>query len=352
MISNKYNLIILTYFFMGTVVQLRNQINNSYYQLKDSVDEKLVLVEEKIKSKLLSEVDLVQKMTEYHIDTGGKRLRALLTLGSAKLCGYTKGGRDINLAACVEMIHGATLMHDDVIDFGDIRRGKETLNSIWGNHSSVLIGDYLLSRCFEMMVEDGNIEVLKLLSSTSSKIAQGEVLQLQHKGEVDMLEETYLKIITAKTAELFSAATKVGAILSSKETKEKEALEFYGKNLGLTFQIADDTLDYNSDLKFFGKKIGKDFLEGKITLPVILLFQNVSSIEKDKLKNIFKQETRSNEDLNFTLELIKKYNIINECYKKAEHFINLASNSLTVFKDSEEKKILESLTSFSLQRTF
>jgi octaprenyl-diphosphate synthase len=337
---------------MGTVVQLRNQINNSYYQLKDSVDEKLVLVEEKIKSKLLSEVDLVQKMTEYHIDTGGKRLRALLTLGSAKLCGYTKGGRDINLAACVEMIHGATLMHDDVIDLGDIRRGKETLNSIWGNHSSVLIGDYLLSRCFEMMVEDGNIEVLKLLSSTSSKIAQGEVLQLQHKGEVDMLEETYFKIITAKTAELFSAATKVGAILSNKETKEKEALEFYGKNLGLTFQIADDTLDYNSDLKFFGKKIGKDFLEGKITLPVILLFQNVSPVEKDKLKNIFKQETRSNEDLNFTLELIKKYNIINECHKKAEHFINLASNSLTVFKDSDEKKILESLTSFSLQRTF
>jgi len=337
---------------MGTVVQLRNQINNSYYQLKDSVDEKLVLVEEKIKSKLLSEVDLVQKMTDYHIDTGGKRLRALLTLGSAKLCGYTKGGRDINLAACVEMIHGATLMHDDVIDLGNIRRGKETLNSIWGNHSSVLVGDYLLSRCFEMMVEDGNIEVLKLLSSTSSKIAQGEVLQLQHKGEVDMLEETYFKIITAKTAELFSAATKVGAILSNKEIKEKEALEFYGKNLGLTFQIADDTLDYNSDLKFFGKKIGKDFLEGKITLPVILLFQNVSSIEKDKLKNIFKQETRSNEDLNFTLGLIKKYNIINECYKKAEHFINLASNSLTVFKDSEEKKILESLTSFSLQRTF
>ena len=337
---------------MGTVVQLRNQINNSYYQLKDSVDEKLVLVEEKIKSKLFSEVDLVQKMTEYHIDTGGKRLRALLTLGSAKLCGYNKGGRDINLAACVEMIHGATLMHDDVIDLGKIRRGKETLNSIWGNHSSVLIGDYLLSRCFEMMVEDGNIEVLKLLSSTSSKIAQGEVLQLQHKGEVDMLEETYFKIITAKTAELFSAATKVGAILSNKETKEKEALEFYGKNLGLTFQIADDTLDYNSDLKFFGKKIGKDFLEGKITLPVILLFQNVSSIEKNKLENIFKQETRSNEDLKFTLELIKKYNIINECYKKAEHFIKLASNSLTVFKDSDEKKILESLTSFSLQRTF
>jgi len=169
---------------------------------------------------------------------------------------------------------------------------------------------------------------------------------------VDMLEETYLKIITAKTAELFSAATKVGAILSNKEIKEKQALEFYGKNLGLTFQIADDTLDYNSDLKVFGKKIGKDFFEGKITLPVILLFQNITSIEKNKLKNIFKQEARSDEDLGFTLMLIKKYNIIKECYKKAEHFINLASNSLTVFEDSDEKKILENLTSFSLERSF
>jgi octaprenyl-diphosphate synthase len=337
---------------MGTVVQLKKQINNSYFKLKDSFDEKLVLVEEKIKSKLLSDVSLVQEMSNYHIETGGKRLRALLTLGSAKLCGYKKGGRDINLAACVEMIHGATLMHDDVIDIGILRRGKKTLNSIWGNQSSILVGDYLLSRCFEMMVEDGNLEVLKLLSSTSSKIAQGEILQLQHKGEVDMLEETYFKIITSKTAELFSAATKVGAILSNQKNKEKEALEFYGKNLGLTFQIADDTLDYNSQLKIFGKKIGKDFFEGKVTLPIILLFQNTTSIEKDKLKDIFKKDFRSDEDLNFTLTLIKKYSIIKECYKKAEHFINLASNSLTVFEESDEKKILENLTSFSLQRSF
>ena len=337
---------------MGTVVQLKNQINNSYFQLKESVDDKLFLVEEKIKTKLVSDVDLVKKMTDYHIMTGGKRLRALLTLGSAKLCGYTKGSRDINLAACIEMIHGATLMHDDVIDVGSIRRGKETLNSIWGNQSSILIGDYLLSRCFEMMVEDGNLEVLKLLSSTSSKIAQGEVLQLQHKGEIDMLEETYLKIITAKTAELFSAATKVGAILSNKDQKEKDALKFYGKNLGLTFQIADDTLDYNSDLKFFGKKIGKDFFEGKVTLPVILLFQKITSKEKGELKDIFKKICRSNEDLNFTLNLIKKYEIIKECYKKAEHFVNLASNSLIAFEDSEEKRVLEKLTSFSLERNF
>ena len=337
---------------MGTVVQLKKQINNSYFQLKDSVDEKLVLVEEKIKSKLTSDVELVQKMTDYHILTGGKRLRALLTLGSAKLCGYNKGGRDINLAACVELIHSATLMHDDVIDAGDLRRGKKTPNSIWGNQSSILIGDYLLSRCFEMMVEDGNLEILKLLSSTSAQIAQGEVLQLQHKGEVDMLEETYFKIISSKTAALFAAATKVGSIISKKESREKDALDFYGKNIGLTFQIADDTLDYNSELKIFGKKMGKDFFEGKITLPVILLFQKINSIEKQKIENFFKQDTRSESDLLYTLDLIKKYNIISECYKKADHFINLASNSLSIFKESKEKTILENLTSFSLERNF
>ena len=337
---------------MGTVIQLKNQINNSYFQLKESVEDKLVLTEEKIKLKLNSDVELVKKMTEYHIKTGGKRLRALLTLGSAKLCGYSKGSRDVNLAACVELIHSATLMHDDVIDEGIIRRGKETLNEIWGNHSSVLIGDYLLSRCFEMMVEDGNLEVLKLLSSTSSKIAQGEVLQLQHKGEVDMLEETYLKIISAKTAELFAASTKVGAILSDVENKEKDALEFYGRNLGLTFQIADDTLDYNSELKMFGKTVGQDFFEGKITLPIILLFQKLDSIEKENLKKIFSKEIRDKDDFEKTISLIKKYKIIEECYQKAQHYINLASNALTVFEESKDKNIFKNLTSFSLARNF
>ena len=337
---------------MGSVVQLKSQINNSYYQLKNSVEDKLVLTEEKIKSKLTSDVELVQKMTDYHIKTGGKRLRALLTLGAARMCGYTKGSRDINLAACVELIHSATLMHDDVIDEGTIRRGKETLNKVWDNHSSVLIGDYLLSRCFEMMVEDGNLEILKLLSSTSSKIAQGEVLQLQHQGEIDMLEETYLKIISAKTAELFAAATKVGAILSNVGNREKDALEFYGRNLGLTFQIADDTLDYNSDLKLFGKKVGQDFFEGKVTLPVILLFQKLHSDEKNLLIGLFKKQTRNIKDLDEIISLMRKYNIIKECYQKAQHYINLASNSLTIFKDSEEKEILKNLTSFSLARNF
>ena len=203
-----------------------------------------------------------------------------------------------------------------------------------------------------MMVEDGNLEVLKLLSSTSSKIAQGEVLQLQHKGEVDMLEETYLKIISAKTAELFAAATKVGAILSDMKTKEKEALEFYGRNLGLTFQIADDTLDYNSEIKLFGKEIGQDFYEGKITLPIILLFQKAKEEEKEKLKKIFSKSIREQNDLDYSVSLIKKYDIIKACYQKAQHYINLASNSLSVFNDCREKDILENLTSFSLTRNF
>ena len=337
---------------MGTVVQLKTKINNSYSELKNSVEDKLILVDEKIKQKLVSKVDLVDEMTKYHIKTGGKRIRALLTLGSAKLCGYLKGARDINLSACVELIHAATLMHDDVIDNGEVRRGKKTINKIWGNQSSILVGDYLLSRCFEMMVDDGDLEILKLLSSTSAEISQGEVLQLQHNKEVDILEETYLKIISWKTASLFAASTKVGAILSKKENKIKDALYSYGKNLGLTFQIADDTLDYNSDLKVFGKEIGNDFYEGKITLPIILLYQKINSKEKSELIEIFNKLERDKEDLSKVLEMIHKYKVINDCFKKAEYFINFASNSLNVFEDSKEKDILKNLTYFSLERSF
>ena len=203
-----------------------------------------------------------------------------------------------------------------------------------------------------MMVEDENLEVLKLLSSTSAIIAQGEILQLQHKGEVDMLEETYFKIISSKTAELFSASTKVGAILGEKNNKIKDALGFYGKNLGLTFQIADDALDYNSDINLFGKKIGNDFFEGKITLPIILLSQKANELEKKQIKEFFSKKNRDEKNFKIVLELIRKYKIINECYKKAEHFINLASNALSILENSKEKKIFENLTSFSLERSF
>ena len=337
---------------MGSVIKLSNKINNSYQELKNSVEDKLVMVDERIEQKLQSNVDLVKKMSSYHLDTGGKKIRALITLGASKLCGYHKGSRDVNFAACVELIHSATLMHDDVIDNGEIRRGKKTLNKIWGNQSSILVGDYLLSRCFEMMVEDGNLEILKLLSSTSALISQGEILQLQHKGDVDILEETYLKIISNKTAALFLAAAKIGSIITEKENKYKEALESYGKNLGLTFQIADDTLDYNSDLKLFGKNVGNDFFEGKVTLPIILLFQKINDREKKLIKGFFLKNYRSENDLKIVLELIKNNNIINECYKKAEHYINLASNSLNIFQKNNEKNILKNLTSFSLERNF
>ena len=203
-----------------------------------------------------------------------------------------------------------------------------------------------------MMVEDGDQEVLKLLSSTSAEISQGEVLQLQHNAEIDMLEETYLKIISSKTASLFAAATKVGAILSNQENKVKDALEFYGKNLGLTFQIADDTLDYNSELKLFGKEIGNDFFEGKVTLPIILLNQKANVDEKKDIKNCFLSHERSESDFKSILRLIKKYDIINHCYLKAEYFIGLSSNSLSIFADTKEKEILKKLTSFSLERNF
>jgi octaprenyl-diphosphate synthase len=268
------------------------------------------------------------------------------------LCGYKEGSRDINLAACVELIHNATLLHDDVIDNSDLRRGTKTSNTIWGNQSSILVGDYLFSRCFEMMVEDGSLEILKLFSSTSSRIAQGEVLQLEYKGEIDILEETYFNIINSKTAALFAAASKAGACITNKNKKEKDALESYGRNLGLAFQIADDALDYYSTKTIFGKEIGKDFFEGKVTLPIIFLCQKANSEEKIFLEKIFKKRNRSKSEFNETQNLIKKYNSIDSCFRRAEHFVNISYNALNIFNPSKEKTILQNLTSFSLERSF
>ena len=337
---------------MGSVVPLKKSANSAYLELKNLLSEKLNKVETLIQQKLRSDVDLIGEMSNHHLSSGGKRLRALLTLGSAKLTGFTNQDRDINLAACVELIHSATLLHDDVIDESKLRRGSQTTNSIWGNQSSILVGDYLLSRCFEIMVEDGDLEVLKLLSSTSAKIAQGEVMQLQHKGEADLLEETYVDIINLKTASLFSAATKTGACLSKSNDKEKKALESYGKNLGLAFQIADDALDYYAKEKLFGKEIGKDFFEGKVTLPLISTFQKGSSKEKSFLTEIMKKERRTDKDFNETLSLINKYKSVEATFKKAEYFVNVSYDALAIFPDTEDKKILQNLTSFSLNRSF
>ena len=337
---------------MGSVIPLKKSANSAYLELKNLLGDKLRKVENLIQEKLKSEVNLIQKMSNHHLRSGGKRLRALLTLESAKLTGYKEDRRDINLAACVELIHSATLLHDDVIDESKLRRGVKTTNSVWGNQSSILVGDYLLSRCFEMMVEDGDLEVLKLLSSTSSKIAQGEVLQLQHKGEADLLEETYIDIINLKTASLFSAATKTGACLSGSNEKEKKALESYGRNLGLAFQIADDALDFYAKEKLFGKEIGKDFFEGKVTLPMIIIFQKGNKEEKNFLNEIMKKEKRTEQDFSNTLSLINKYKAVEATFKKAEYFVNVSYDALAIFPDNDDKKILQNLTSFSLNRSF
>jgi len=337
---------------MGSVIPLKKEIDNSYLRLKNLVGNRLDEVSQRIKYKLASEINLIHKMTNYHLKSGGKRIRPLLTLSSAKLCDYKDGNRDVILAACVELIHNATLLHDDVIDNSDLRRGMKTSNNIWGNQSSILVGDYLFSRCFEMMVEDGSQEVLKLLSSTSSKIAQGEVLQLEYKGEIDLLEETYFNIINMKTAALFSAATKVGACLANKSKKEKDALESYGKNLGLAFQIADDALDYLSTKPIFGKEIGKDFYEGKTTLPLIIIFQRGNAEERNFLKEIFKKKKRNEDDFSETLSLINKYKAIQASFKRAEYFVNISCDALGIFQNSEEKKVLQNLTEFSLNRSF
>ena len=337
---------------MGSVIPLKKSANSAFLDLKNLLGDKLSKVEDLIEFKLQSEVELIKKMSNHHLSSGGKRLRALLTLGSSKLCGYDLGERDINLAACVELIHSATLLHDDVIDESSLRRGLKTTNALWGNQSSILVGDYLLSRCFEIMVDDGDLEVLKLLSSTSAKIAQGEVLQLQHRGEADLLEDTYINIINLKTAALFSAATKTGACLAGSNEKEKKALESYGKNLGLAFQIADDALDYYSKEKIFGKEIGKDFFEGKTTLPLIIIFQRGNQEEREFLLEILKKNKRNEDDFSETLSLINKYKAIEASLKRAEYFVNVSYDALGIFQDSEEKKVLQNLTGFSLNRSF
>ena len=338
---------------MGSVIPLKKSANSAYLELKNLVNNKLSEVEKLIEIKLDSKVSLIKKMSTYHLNSGGKRIRALLTLGSAKLAGYdTLGPRDVSLSACVELIHSATLLHDDVIDESDLRRGVKTTNALWGNQSSILVGDYLLSRCFEIMVDDGDLEILKLLSSTSAKIAQGEVMQLEHKGEADLLEETYIDIINLKTAALFSAATKTGACLAKSNEKEKSALESYGKNIGLAFQIADDALDYYSKEVIFGKKIGKDFYEGKVTLPLIIIYQRADVDERNFLVETFKKDKRTKDDFEKTLQLIKKYKAVEDSLERAQYFVNVSHDALGIFKDCPEKTILQNLTGFSLNRSF
>ena len=331
------------------VVPFKQSKVNTFDEIKSTYEDQLRQVDEHIKLKLSSHVELVGEMATHLMKTGGKRLRPLLTICSSEIFGY-KGNRHINLAACVELIHNATLLHDDVIDKSETRRGFKTTNAIWGNKSSILAGDYLLSRCFEMMVDDGSQEVLKILSSVSSEIAQGEILQLQFEKQIDMVEKNYLDIITAKTASLFGASMRVGGCINDRSNKEKEALESYGRNLGICFQITDDILDYSSKEKVFGKKIGNDFIEGKITLPIILLFQKASVKEREMLNEYFAQETRSENEFNQVLKLINKYNVIETCKKRADYFSNVASDSLSIFEKNFIVQKLQELSFFIINR--
>jgi octaprenyl-diphosphate synthase len=334
----------------NNIVQIEKFLKKTPYDsLKEIFNNDLDKVEAFTKLKLSSEVDLIRKMTLYQLDSGGKRLRSILTLASSKMTEY-KGEHNIHLAACVELIHSATLLHDDVIDNSSIRRGKKTSNVIWGNQPSILVGDYFLSRCFEIMVDVGSLEVLKLLSNVSAEVAQGEVLQLQHKNEVDIAEQVYLNIVTQKTASLFGAAMKVGGCLANKSENEKKALQSYGINLGIVFQISDDILDYNST-KVFGKNVGNDFYEGKITLPIIILFQKSNKTEREQIKKYFTQGKRTEDELNKILSLMQKYDIIIICKKRAEHFSNVSSDSLNIFKDSDIRKNLQELSFYLINRT-
>jgi len=334
----------------NNIVQLEKfQKKTPYNSLKEIFNNDLDKVEDFTKLKLSSAVNLIDQMASYQLNSGGKRLRSILTLASSKITEY-RGEHNIHLAACVELIHSATLLHDDVIDNSTVRRGKKTSNVIWGNQPSILVGDYFLSRCFEIMVDVGSLEILKLLSNVSAEIAQGEVLQLQHKNEVDMTEQVYLNIVTQKTASLFGAAMKVGGCLANKSENEKKALQSYGVNLGIVFQISDDILDYNST-KAFGKNIGNDFYEGKITLPIIILFQKSNDIEREQIKKYFAQKIRIEKELNQILLLIKKYDVITICKKRAEYFSNVSSDSLNIFKDSDIRKNLQELSFYLINRT-
>ena len=297
--------------------------------------------------KMESPVALIPEIAGYLISLGGKRLRPLLTIASAELCGY-KGERHIHLAACVEFIHTATLLHDDVVDESTLRRGMETANSLWSNKASVLVGDFLFSRAFELMVADGSLEVLGILSRASSAISEGEVLQLSMSHSLELTQETYLKIIESKTARLFSAATEVGAVVAEAPDEKRQALTQFGRSLGVAFQLMDDVLDYTARQSQLGKTIGDDFREGKVTLPLLLAYQ--SGCETSFWEDMLAKKSRDNHDLQKALILLNKSSALVESKKLTEAYVNEALTCLTKFPPSPLKSAMEELAHFSLHR--
>jgi octaprenyl-diphosphate synthase len=294
---------------------------------------------------------LIELISDYLLSAGGKRLRPLLTLVCAKMCNY-QGDKHISLAAAVEFIHSATLLHDDVVDDSHLRRGKPTANDNWGNKASILVGDFLLSQAFQIMVRSESLKVLEILSKASAVIAEGEVMQLSAVNNIEIKLEDYIKIIEAKTAELFSAACQIGPVIAVKDLKYQYALRDFGLNLGIAFQIMDDVLDYSASEAALGKTIGDDFREGKITLPVIFAYEAGNDDEKEFWTRVMREVRQEEDDLEHALSLINKYDTINKSIATANNYLENARATLNIFNQSEEKSILIEILDFSTKRSY
>jgi octaprenyl-diphosphate synthase len=267
------------------------------------------------------------------------------------MCGY-EGGRHTGLAACVEFIHTATLLHDDVVDESDLRRGFASANSVWGNKASVLVGDFLFSRSFELMVEDGSLDILAILSRASAMIAEGEVAQLITANDTDTGETAYLDVITAKTAQLFAAACRIGAVVANRPKVEEEALETFGLNLGIAFQLIDDMLDYSAKQAELGKTIGDDFKEGKITLPIILAFHRGDEKEREFWRRTTEKLEQTDNDLGHAIQLMEKHNALSDTVERARHYGAIGRDALGIFPDKPEKDALIDLIDFCIDRAY
>jgi octaprenyl-diphosphate synthase len=298
-----------------------------------------------------SPVALIPQVAGHIIAAGGKRLRPMLTLASARMCGYG-GKRHVALAACVEFIHTATLLHDDVVDASDLRRGLATANSVWGNKSSVLVGDFLFSRAFQIMVEDGSLEVLRILANASAVIAEGEVLQLTTANDTETTENAYLEVIRAKTATLFAAACRVGAVVADRPRVEADALDSFGLNLGIAFQLVDDMLDYAADQRTLGKSVGDDFRDGKITLPVVLAFLRGDDEERRFWRRVMEDQEQTDDDLAHAIQLMEKHGSLRDTVERARHYGAIARDALGLFADGPEKRALIELIQFAIHRAY
>ncbi len=337
--------------FLGIVVSFDNdRKKNSSDPLEGIVDRDLEEVNKLILRKMDSPVSLIPQLAGHIIAAGGKRLRPMLTLAAAQMCGYTSGQRHVALAACIEFIHTATLLHDDVVDESLLRRGQASANDIFGNKSSVLVGDFLFSRAFELMVEDGSLDVLRILSHASAVIAEGEIMQLTTTNDTETGETTYLEVIKDKTAHLFAAACRVGAVVASRPKVEEEALETFGMNLGIIFQLIDDVLDYSAEQMKLGKTVGDDFREGKITLPVILAFRRGDEQERAFWRRTLQNKTQNSGDFEHAIELMEQHNAITDTIKRTQHYGAIARDSLGIFKDCQIKHAFHEMIDYCIER--